>query len=69
MSAKTRIPLPHPGETLDCLKPLNMSVNALAKELKVTPARLNEIVAANAASPRIRRSGSRAILGPARGFG
>lgn len=36
MSARTLIPLPHPGETIleDCLKPLNMSVNPLARELK-----------------------------------
>jgi hypothetical protein len=35
----------HPGETLleDVLKPLNMSVNQLAKSLAVDAARLNEI--------------------------
>lgn len=40
------IPPPHPGETIleDVLKPLNLSVNRLAKHLGVTPARLNEIV-------------------------
>jgi len=40
------IPVPHPGETIkeDYLTPLGMSVNALAKELGVTAARLNEIV-------------------------
>jgi addiction module HigA family antidote len=37
---------PHPGETIleDILKPLGMSVNALAKALGITAARLNEIV-------------------------
>ena len=36
----------HPGEVLreDVLKPLNMSVNQLAKALAVDAARLNEIV-------------------------
>lgn len=36
----------HPGRTIleDYLQPLEMSVNALAKELGVTAARLNEIV-------------------------
>lgn len=36
----------HPGETIsvDVLKPLDMSVNQLAKALKVDAARLNEIV-------------------------
>ena len=40
------IPIPHPGETIkeDYLVPLRMSVNALAKELGITSARLNEIV-------------------------
>jgi antitoxin HigA-1 len=40
------IPPPHPGETIleDVLKPLDMSVNRLAKALGVTAARLNEIV-------------------------
>jgi antitoxin HigA-1 len=37
---------PHPGETIkeDYLVPMGMSVNRLAKHLKITPARLNEIV-------------------------
>ena len=37
---------PHPGETLkeEYLTPLGMSVNALARELGVGTARLNEIV-------------------------
>jgi addiction module HigA family antidote len=36
----------HPGEILreEYLEPLGMSVNALAKALNVTPARMNEIV-------------------------
>jgi antitoxin HigA-1 len=42
---KTLPPI-HPGETIreDVLKPLDMSVNQLAKSLKVDAARLNEIV-------------------------
>lgn len=37
---------PHPGETIkeDYLLPLGMSVNALAKQLAIGTARLNEIV-------------------------
>src|SRR5262252_9225846 len=37
---------PHPGETLkeDYLVPLGMSVNALAKQLGIGAARLNDIV-------------------------
>lgn len=36
----------HPGEVLreDYLLPLNMSANVLAQALRVTPARINEIV-------------------------
>jgi antitoxin HigA-1 len=42
----TRIPPPHPGETIkqDCLVPLAMSVSQLAKNLGIGAARLNEIV-------------------------
>src|ERR1700681_3922931 len=41
-----RIPFPHPGETLreDYLKPLGMSVNKLALELRVPAPRMTEIV-------------------------
>jgi addiction module HigA family antidote len=41
-----RIPIPHPGETIreDYLKPLGMSVNELALELRVPATRLAEIV-------------------------
>src|SRR5579871_6570483 len=41
-----RIAFPHPGETLreDFLKPLGMSVNKLALELRVPATRLSEIV-------------------------
>jgi len=41
-----RIPFPHPRETLreDFLKPLDMSVNKLALELRVPATRLTEIV-------------------------
>jgi antitoxin HigA-1 len=37
---------PHPGETIkeDYLVPLNLSVNRLAKGLRITPTRVNEIV-------------------------
>ena len=40
------IPPPHPGETIleDILKPLDMSVNQLAKHLGITTPRLNDIV-------------------------
>jgi len=43
----------HPGEILreDVLKPLNMSVNQLAKSLAVDAARLNEIVRGRRGSP------------------
>lgn len=41
-----RIPFPHPGETIleDYLKPLDMSVNKLALELRVPATRMTEIV-------------------------
>lgn len=41
-----RIPFPHPGETIreDYLKPLGMSVNRLAIELRVPATRMTEIV-------------------------
>jgi addiction module HigA family antidote len=41
-----RIPFPHPGETIreDFLKPLGMSVNRLALELRVPATRITEIV-------------------------
>jgi addiction module HigA family antidote len=41
-----RIPFPHPGETIreDFLKPLSMSVNKLAIELRVPATRIQEIV-------------------------
>jgi len=41
-----RIPFPHPGETIleDYLKPLNMSINRLAIELRVPATRMTEIV-------------------------
>jgi addiction module HigA family antidote len=41
-----RIPFPHPGETIreDYLKPLGMSVNRLAIELRVPATRILEIV-------------------------
>jgi addiction module HigA family antidote len=41
-----RIPFPHPGETIreDFLKPLRMSVNKLALELRVPATRITEIV-------------------------
>lgn len=41
-----RIPFPHPGETIreDFLDPLGMSVNKLARELRVSATRMSEIV-------------------------
>jgi addiction module HigA family antidote len=41
-----RIPFPHPGATIreDFLKPLRMSVNKLALELRVPATRMTEIV-------------------------
>jgi addiction module HigA family antidote len=40
------VPNPHPGEILleEFLKPLEMSQNALARALKVSPRRVNELV-------------------------
>src|SRR6266849_4738024 len=40
------IPFPHPGETIleDFLKPLGMSVNKLAIELRVPTTRMTEVV-------------------------
>jgi antitoxin HigA-1 len=40
------IPFPHPGETIreDYLKPLRMSVNKLALELRVPATRMTEII-------------------------
>ena len=41
-----RIPFPHPGETIqeDFLKPLGISMNKLAIELRVPATRMTEIV-------------------------
>jgi len=47
MNRKTeRIRFPHPGETIleDYLKPLGMSVNRLALELRVPATRMGEII-------------------------
>jgi addiction module HigA family antidote len=43
---KTRLPNVHPGEVLseEFLRPLGISQNRLARELKVPPRRVNEIV-------------------------
>ena len=43
---RNRIPFPHPGETIreDYLKPLGMSVNRLALELRVPATRMTEII-------------------------
>lgn len=40
------LPNPHPGEILleDFLKPMNLSQNALARAVHVSPRRINEIV-------------------------
>ncbi len=42
----SRIPFPHPGETIreDFLRPLGMSVSGLALELRVPATRMTEIV-------------------------
>jgi addiction module HigA family antidote len=42
----TRIPFPHPGETIqeDYLRPLGMSINRLAIELRVPATRMTEVV-------------------------
>jgi antitoxin HigA-1 len=41
-----RIPFPHPGDTIreDYLKPLGMSANKLALELRVPATRMTEII-------------------------
>ena len=46
MTAKELLAEMHPGRTIleDVVKPLGMSVNALAKELHVPATRLNDIV-------------------------
>jgi len=43
---KNRLPNVHPGEILleDFLKPLGISQNRLARDIKVPPRRVNEIV-------------------------
>ena len=40
------IPTPHPGEILleDLMRPIGLSQNALARALKVSPRRINELV-------------------------
>jgi antitoxin HigA-1 len=46
IGSRSRIPFPHPGQTIleDYLKPLSMSVNKLALELRVPATRMTEIV-------------------------
>ena len=46
MVTKKRLSPAHPGEILlsDFLEPLNLSQTRLAKEIKVSPRRINEIV-------------------------
>ena len=46
IESRHRVPFPHPGETIreDYLKPLAMSVNRLALELRVPATRMAEIV-------------------------
>lgn len=41
-----RIPNPHPGEilALDFMEPMELSQNALARAIQVSPRRINEIV-------------------------
>jgi addiction module HigA family antidote len=45
-AARPLVPNPHPGEILleDLMKPLGLSQNALARALKVSPRRVNELV-------------------------
>jgi addiction module HigA family antidote len=45
-TTRARIPFPHPGETIleDYLKPLGISANRLALELRVPATRIAEIV-------------------------
>lgn len=45
MAAKKLLPPIHPGEILreEYMKPLDLSANALARAIGVTPARVNEI--------------------------
>ncbi len=61
---KTVMKYCHPGETLreDFLKPLRMSVNQLALELRVPATRLMESFMAAEALLQIRRSGWHVIL-------
>ena len=58
-----RIPFPHPGETIreDYLKPLGMSVNRLAIELRVPATRMLEVVRGRRGLRRIPHCGSRGI--------
>ena len=67
----TRIEPVHPGEVLkhDFMEPFALSSNALARAIGVTPARINEIVAAGAASRRRPLCGSPGISGPTRRAG
>ena len=46
MKRETKIAPPHPGEILleDFMKPMGMTANRLATELRVTPGRIGEIV-------------------------
>ena len=61
-----RIPFPHLGETIreDYLKPLGMSVNKLALELRVPATRMTEIVHGGAALPPTPRCAWRVISTP-----
>jgi hypothetical protein len=64
---KRQVPLAHPGEILneEFLKPLGMTINALALALRVPSNRLYAIVEASAASVLIRRCGWAATSQPA----
>ncbi len=46
VTAETKLPPLHPGEILmeEFLKPMEMSQNYLARQLRVSPRRINEIV-------------------------
>ena len=59
MNAKQLFEEMHPRRTIleDVVKPLGMSINALAKELHIPATRLNDIVRGRVALPPTPRSG------------
>lgn len=59
MAKSRRLPLVHPGEILkeDLMAPLALSINGLARDLRVPVTRMSEIVNGPAASRLIPRCG------------